>query len=149
MEGGEEQCVVCGQATGYVFEDNIENRAFYVEGAGQLCEKCFGEIYGEKKEFDYTKKYSDAFYQSYIENFELGKKRKLFYRFIKRTFDIFSSLFALILLSPIMLIIAIAIKCNSKGPVIFKQKRVGKNGKAFNFYKFRSSYLNRQRFQIS
>ncbi len=142
MEGGEEQCVVCGQATGYAFEDNIENRAFYVEGAGQLCEKCFGEIYGEKTQFDYTRKYSDAFYESYIEKFELGKKRKLFYRFIKRTFDIFSSLFALILLSPIMLIIAIAIKCNSKGPVIFKQKRVGKNGKAFNFYKFRSMRID-------
>lgn len=138
MEGGEEQCVVCGQATGYAFEDNIENRAFYVEGAGQLCEKCFGEIYENKAKFDYTKKYSDKFYEEYIENFQTNKKSKWFYRFIKRAFDICVSLLALIVLSPIMLIIAIAVKIDSKGPVIFKQKRVGKNGKPFNFYKFRS-----------
>ena len=60
------------------------------------------------------------------------------YRFFKRTFDIFVSFFGLIILSPILAITAIAIKIDSKGPVIFKQKRLGKSGKEFNIFKFRS-----------
>lgn len=62
----------------------------------------------------------------------------MYKHFFKRFFDIFLSLFAIVFLSPVLLIIAIAIKCDSKGPVIFKQKRVGKKGKVFNIYKFRS-----------
>lgn len=60
------------------------------------------------------------------------------YRFFKRTFDLIISLVALIVLSPIMLITAVAIKLESKGPVIFKQDRLGKGGKVFKIYKFRS-----------
>ena len=87
---------------------------------------------------DYSKVYDNCAYESYINNFERCNKKKLFYRFIKRSFDIFSSLFALILLSPVFLIVAILIKLESKGPIIFKQTRVGKNGKPFSCYKFRS-----------
>ncbi len=57
---------------------------------------------------------------------------------IKRIVDIIGSLFGIILFSPIMLITAIAIKLDSKGPVIFKQKRAGINGSIFEMYKFRS-----------
>lgn len=57
---------------------------------------------------------------------------------IKRIFDFSSSLIGLILISPILLIIAIAIKIDSKGPVFFLQKRVGKDNKEFNIYKFRT-----------
>lgn len=57
---------------------------------------------------------------------------------IKRVIDILGSLVGIILSSPIMLITAIAIKIDSKGPVIFKQERVGTNGRHFNIYKFRS-----------
>lgn len=57
---------------------------------------------------------------------------------MKRIIDIFGSLFGIILFSPIMLITAIAIKLESKGPVIFKQKRAGINGSTFMMYKFRS-----------
>lgn len=60
------------------------------------------------------------------------------YRFFKRTFDIIISLLGLIILSPVMLITAIAIKIESRGPVIFKQERLGKDGKVFRIYKFRS-----------
>ncbi|MEM5568745.1 sugar transferase [Aerococcus viridans] len=60
------------------------------------------------------------------------------YIILKRVIDFISSLLALIILSPIFLIIAIWIKLNSKGPVFFKQKRVGKNKKLFEIYKFRS-----------
>lgn len=62
----------------------------------------------------------------------------MYKHFFKRFFDIVFAILALILTSPIMLITAIAIKIESKGPVIFVQKRVGKNGKVYDMYKFRS-----------
>ena len=62
----------------------------------------------------------------------------MFYVKIKRFLDIILSLFGLIILSPLLLIVTIAIKIESKGPVIFKQDRLGLNGKVFEIYKFRS-----------
>ncbi len=59
-------------------------------------------------------------------------------RIIKRTFDIVVSGLGIIITSPFMLAIAVAIKLTSKGPVIFKQQRITRNNKAFNIYKFRS-----------
>jgi len=56
----------------------------------------------------------------------------------KRVFDIFFSLFVLILSSPFLLIIAILIKTSSKGPIFFKQERIGLKGKPFKIIKFRS-----------
>ena len=60
------------------------------------------------------------------------------YHIIKRLFDVVLCSLALIVLSPIMVIIAIAIKIDSPGPAIFKQERLGKNGKPFMLHKFRS-----------
>ena len=57
---------------------------------------------------------------------------------IKRGIDIIGSLLAIIIFSPIMIIIAILIKLTSKGPLIFKQERIGLNRKPFIMYKFRS-----------
>ena len=57
---------------------------------------------------------------------------------LKRIFDIILSLFGLIILLPFMLIIAILIKIDSKGPVFFKQIRVTKNGKEFKIFKYRT-----------
>ncbi len=62
----------------------------------------------------------------------------MYKHFFKRFFDILLSLIGIIVAAVPMLIIAIIIKIDSKGPVIFKQKRIGKNGKVFNIYKFRS-----------
>lgn len=59
-------------------------------------------------------------------------------RTMKRTMDIVGSLTAIILFSPIMLAVAIAVKCGSKGPLIFKQERVGLHNRPFMMYKFRS-----------
>lgn len=70
------------------------------------------------------------------------KLRKRIYLIIKRFFDIILSLIGLIILSPIFLIIAIIIKIDSKGPVFFKHKRIGKNGKMIGVYKFRSMVTN-------
>lgn len=64
------------------------------------------------------------------------------YFFIKRLIDLVLSILGIILLSPIMLITAIAIKIESKGPIIFSQVRVGKDGKHFKMYKFRSMVQN-------
>lgn len=69
-------------------------------------------------------------------------KKSFAYEFTKRAIDIFASLAALICLSPIMIVIIILIKIDSRGPVIFSQNRVGKNGKIFKMYKFRSMVIN-------
>ena len=71
----------------------------------------------------------------------VSKKRYLYF-FIKRVFDIIASLTGLIILSPVLLITSIAIKIEDKGPVIFSQERVGRNGNTFKMYKFRSMYTN-------
>ena len=60
------------------------------------------------------------------------------YKHVKRVFDIFAATIAAVILSPIMVITAIAIKLDSPGPVIFKQDRLGLGGKVFKIYKFRS-----------
>lgn len=70
------------------------------------------------------------------------KKRQKFYMFWKRLFDILSSTIAIIVFSPLLLILAILIKCDSKGPVLFKQVRIGKNKKPFRIWKFRSMRIN-------
>ena len=64
------------------------------------------------------------------------------YEVAKRILDFTVSLIALIILSPLLLIISILIATTSKGPVIFKQDRVGKDGKIFKMYKFRSMVVN-------
>ncbi|MGL4731410.1 MAG: sugar transferase [Clostridium sp.] len=67
---------------------------------------------------------------------ELQKKK--FNMGFKRIFDIGASFLGLVILSPILLLIAIFIKIDSKGPIFFKQQRVGKNKKVFEIYKFRT-----------
>lgn len=64
------------------------------------------------------------------------------YSFFKRAFDIFCSFLAIIVLSWFLLIMAILVKVTSKGPVLFKDKRVGRNGKEIKVYKFRSMYVD-------
>lgn len=64
------------------------------------------------------------------------------YQVVKRLLAILISGLAIIILSPVLLAVAIAIKCDSKGPVLFKQKRVGKDKNHFMIYKFRSMYVD-------
>ena len=73
-----------------------------------------------------------------IEN----ERSNTLYEVIKRIIDIVASFTGLIVLSPLMLVVSILIKLESKGEVIFKQKRVGLNGKEFYMYKFRSMVIN-------
>ena len=67
-----------------------------------------------------------------------------FYLIVKRTIDILGALIGLVLLSPIFLIVAIAIKLDSKGPIIFGHTRKGLHGKDIKVYKFRTMYENSQ-----
>lgn len=66
----------------------------------------------------------------------------MYVRFFKRLIDIVLSGIGLIILAVPMLIVAILIRCEDPGPVIFKQKRIGKNKKLFNLYKFRSMKMD-------
>jgi lipopolysaccharide/colanic/teichoic acid biosynthesis glycosyltransferase len=63
-------------------------------------------------------------------------------RFTKRMIDITGSLFLLSLLSPVFFLIGAAIKLTSRGPILFRQKRIGEHGTPFTFLKFRSMYMN-------
>lgn len=75
------------------------------------------------------------------EYYDVLRKKK-FSLFWKRIFDIFVSAIMLIILSPLFLILAIAIKTDSKGPVFYRQERVTQYGKPFRIFKFRSMVQN-------
>ena len=75
------------------------------------------------------------------EYYEVLRKKR-FSLFWKRIFDIFVSAIMLIILSPLFLILAIAIKIDSKGPVFYRQERVTQYGKRFRIFKFRSMVQN-------
>ena len=70
------------------------------------------------------------------------KDERKVYKFFKRLIDIIGSLIGLILASPILAVVGILIKLESKGPVIFSQTRVGLNGNEFKMYKLRSMVVN-------
>jgi len=61
---------------------------------------------------------------------------------IKKLVDLFAAFILTIITLPFMIIIGIAIKIDSRGPILYKSKRVGKHGKLFNFLKFRSMYTH-------
>ena len=61
---------------------------------------------------------------------------------MKRLFDFVMSLIGIIVLSPIILIVALAVKLTSPGPMLFKQRRIGKNNDEFQIYKFRTMRID-------
>lgn len=71
-------------------------------------------------------------------NFQAKPRKFRTYPLFKRSMDILASLVIILLISPILIGIAVAIRLESKGPIFYISKRVGKNYKVFNFYKFRS-----------
>ncbi len=77
----------------------------------------------------------------------INKNQKKVYEFTKRLIDIIASTCGLIILFPILVIVAIAIKIESKGPIIFFQDRVGLNGIKFKMYKFRSMVVDAERYR--
>lgn len=75
-----------------------------------------------------------------------GKGLTFSQRVVKRLFDIVLSLIAVILTSPVMLLVAVAIKCEDHGPVFYKQKRMTCNGVEFNILKFRSMIVDAEKY---
>ena len=75
----------------------------------------------------------------------MERKKGLYEKYIKRFLDFVLSLLALIVLMPVMLVIAIIIKIDSKGPIFFLQERLGKNGKVFKIIKFRTMIVNAEK----
>lgn len=73
---------------------------------------------------------------------------KIVFAGIKRFSDIICSAIGIIILAPLMLIISVGIKLDSKGPILFKQKRTGKNGTIFTMYKFRTMVENNDVYDI-
>lgn len=71
----------------------------------------------------------------------LSARQKIYLPF-KRFFDILSSLLAIVVFSPLYIVLAILVKCTSKGPIFFKQKRIGKYKKTFNILKFRTMRID-------
>jgi len=71
---------------------------------------------------------------------ERDESKKIHHK-TKRTMDIVGSLAALVFLAPVFLIVALAVKLTSKGPILFRQRRIGQYGKSFTFLKFRSMYV--------
>ena len=69
-------------------------------------------------------------------------KSRFIYHGMKRLFDIIAAACGIVILSPLMIIIAFLIKYEDHGPIFYKQVRVGKNGKPFKIYKFRSMFVN-------
>ena len=69
-------------------------------------------------------------------------RSRFVYHSMKRLFDIVAATCGIVILSPLMIIIAVLIKGEDHGPIFYKQVRVGKNGKTFKMYKFRSMFVN-------
>ena len=116
---------------------------------GTLCSnlttKQFGEIsvsfrlFPEEWNHDLPERPSDP--TLYPDLARRDRARKVFC-VTKRIMDVVGSTFALLVFSPVLLAIAVAVKLTSKGPMFFRQKRVGQYGKQFVFLKFRSMYVN-------
>ena len=68
----------------------------------------------------------------------MNHQASFYEKYIKRLLDVLLSALALVVLSPVLLIVAVLVRCKLGSPVLFKQPRPGKNGKIFNMYKFRT-----------
>lgn len=90
--------------------------------------------------FQFIDKYKHQKYNRVHQNFSKMGSFKM--PISKRVFDVLFSLLALLLLSPLLLLVALAIRIESKGPIFYKSKRVGSNYQVFDFWKFRSMYID-------
>ena len=84
--------------------------------------------------------------QTINNNQFIGDGMNAFERNVKRSVDCFLALLALIIFSPLFLICYIAVRWEDGTPVIFKQERIGRFGRPFNIYKFRSMRLDAEKF---
>lgn len=160
-----EKCIRCNGETPYTFADDVAGREYYLPEYGQCCARCYEELMREKENSASGHHHTLTCATSglvktattivmpyhygedeYYNVDRLGVLRpKPVYAFIKRVFDIFFSLLALVVLALPMAVIAIVIKATSPGPVLFRQARVGLNGKQFTILKFRSMCVDAEK----
>ncbi len=108
-----------------------------------ICKKLEVNVRLTSELFDIvTKKVSTEKYADFPVVDVSSRINRRFNLVFKRGFDILASVVGLILLSPIFLTIAVLVKLSSPGPIFFYQERIGRNGRAFKFYKFRSMLVN-------
>ena len=91
-----------------------------------------------------TKPYTEDIQGLPVINIRHVPLNNILNRIVKRTVDIFGSLFAIVLFSPVMLAVTLIIKVTDPGPLIFKQERIGRKNKPFYMYKFRSMIMQRE-----
>lgn len=115
--------------------EDAERRSYLRAGVNSAVT---GDISAE--DFLHTVQFiTDYAFTSKSQDRQDGEEVKMFRMPLwKRTFDIVASLGAILLLSPLLIVVAIAVKLDSPGPVVYKSKRVGSNYRVFDFLKFRS-----------
>ena len=107
----------------------------------ERCAKSKARVLVATDEFNVIPKYVDSEYYGDVSVISvLNSPPYLGWSIFKRLTDILFCVLGLLILSPIFILISIAIKLDSRGPIFFKQIRLGKNGIPFTFYKFRSMY---------
>lgn len=89
-----------------------------------------------------TREHSDA---GHPESVDFEIRRSVGYDVVKRLFDLIVGLLILVLVVPVVPLIALMIKLDSRGPVFYRQDRVGRGGRTFKFYKFRSMFVESDR----
>ncbi|AWX32691.1 undecaprenyl-phosphate glucose phosphotransferase [Methanosphaera sp. BMS] len=116
---------------------------------GQIIESC--EKMGVRADIvpDYYQYVSSNFNVELIDDIPLISVRNLplditFNRYIKRIFDVVFVIVVSIIISPLLILVAMGVKLTSPGPVIYKQERVGENGRVFMIYKFRSMTIENE-----
>lgn len=120
------------------------------EVAADLMLKCESKMIGFKLVADFYGLITHHVDVEYISNVPLlGLKSlpldDLWNRAVKRIFDLILSFLLLLLLSPLLLFIAVAVKLYDRGPVLYQQERVGQDGKCFNLYKFRTMSVDAEK----
>lgn len=116
------------------------------EGSGEISESAAHWQFADFGRFDFG---SDAIALEAVYVEERAVFREAAYAACKRAMDVVISLAAIVLLSPVIVASAIAIKIHDRGPVLFSQSRVGKGGRTFRCFKFRSMIMNAQALQSS
>ncbi len=133
-----------------IFAENSLHLSAVMDIVSKFSDKTHMKFFIASSGFDYIRYGFAVEFVGDVPLVELGGfYHSPIYEFIKRTFDIIFSVAVLIITAPLFLVIAVAIKLDSPGPVFFTQERVGKNGKIFKIIKFRTMYKDVPRYSLS